>query len=424
MSDVANAPAPPSNAPAAPASAPASEVPINPNPQTAPQPIGNQAPDKPADAKPERKPESRREVIQRAFEKAEASRPKAEAAKPKIGHNQPPEQIDRERPTLDLKKPPGDQPQRERTEHGHFAPRAQNDAQTRANGAQNAQNSAQPAQQQPSQHRQLPEGTPFRDPLPRMSEKAKADWHATPESVRGDLYRAQNEFQRAYGQYRADHQVMETIRPFHQMAAQHGTTLERALSNYTQMEQKLRQDPIAGLDIIVHNLNLRAEDGSKIGLRDIAWHILNQSPEQHQLVQAKNAATAQSQQIGQLHQIVNQLATGMQQMQYAQQFTQTRSALDQYADGHPRFDELGDLIEREIKLGFTLDQAYARANLLRPATHAAQTRSTTTAQTRPAGKSISGAPSGPPNGTGRRPEKPVGRREAIASAIKRANGSL
>ena len=215
---------------------------------------------------------------------------------------------------------------------------------------------------------------------------------------------------------------MNTIRPFHQMATQQGTTLDRALGNYVSMEQKLRADVIGGLDVIIHNLNLRAPDGSKLGLRDIAWHILNQSPEQHKLVQNTNAQSAQSQQIGRLHQMVNTLATGIQRMQYAQQFTQTRGALDRYADAHPRFDELGDLIENEIKLGFDLDTAYKRAELLRPA-HAAQTRSTT-AQTRPPGKSISGAPSGPSNGSARRPEKPVGRREAIASAIKRVNGSL
>jgi hypothetical protein len=256
----------------------------------------------------------------------------------------------------------------------------------------------------------------------RLHERAKADWAATPESVRGEIHRANGEFQRAYGQYRADHQVMETIRPFQQMAAQQGTTLERALNSYTSMENRLRQDPVAGFDVITQNLNLRADDGTPITFRDICWHVINQTPEQHQLVQAKNMQAAQHAQIGQLHREISQLATGIKQMQYQATFSQTRSALDRYADAHPRFDELGDLIEQEIKLGFTLDQAYARADRLRPATHAAQTR-TPTAQTRTTGKSISGAPAGPTNGTGR-PQRPVGRREAIASAIKRASGSL
>jgi len=412
MSDVANAPntPPPAGAPAAP---PANETPINPNPVNPPAPVGAQAPDKPAGERAERKPESRREVIQRAFERAEASRPKAEPRKAKMGDNNPPEAIDRERPAIDLKKPPADQPQRERAEHGHFAPRERQDAQ------QQPQTSQQPARQ----HAQLPEGTPFREPPQRMTERAKAEWAATPEGVRADVHRMHQEFNNAYQRYRPDIEVFNTIRPFHEMATQHGTTLERALSNYTQMEHKLRQDPFAGFDIITHNLNLRTPDGQKITFADVCWAYLNQSPEQRKLMQSQNHQTAQSQQIGQLHQMVNQLASGIQRMQYERQFTHTRSQLDRYADAHPRFDELGDLIEREIKLGFTLDQAYRRAELLRPATHAAQTRSTT-AQTRPPGKSISGAPAGPSNGTGRRPDKPVGRREAIANAMKRANGSL
>src|SRR6185369_12745708 len=157
---------------------------------------------------------------------------------------------------------------------------------------------------------------------------------------------------------------------------------------------------------------------------DLAWAYLNQTPEQHKLTQNENAQTAQSHQIGQLHSMVNTLAQGIQEMQYERKFTHTRSALDRYADTHPRFDELGDLIEQEIKFGFDVDTAYRRALLLRPAT-AAQTR-TTTAQTRTdPDRSIHGAPAnGPANGAQRRNGKPPERREAIARAIKHVNGSL
>ena len=93
---------------------------------------------------------------------------------------------------------------------------------------------------------------------------------------------------------------------------------------------------------------------------------------------------------------------------------------------HPRFDELGDLIEQEIKLGFDLDTAYRRAELLRPAT-AAQTRTPTTAQTRTETPTAASTARPPAlhNGAQRRNGKPPpGRREAIANAIKRVNGSL
>jgi len=442
MSDVTVAPnaTPPQNAPAA------NEVVINPNPTTAPQPVGSQAPEKTVEPRgSEHRPESRREAIQRAFAKArEANPPKA--AEAKIGHNQPPEETkpEKEKPEpLNLRKRPTDQPR----DQGRFAPRTdagnggqQQPRQQQAGGQQRGQQQSQGQQPghtrqqgQMTQLTQLPETAPYRNPPPRMTERAKADWHTTPESVRADVQRMHSEFAAGFNRYRNDHETMKSIRPYEAMAKEHGTTLQRALNNYVGMEQKLRTDVVGGLDIIVNNLNLRTPEGERLTLRDVAYHILNQSPEQHKLRQSENAQNAQSQQIGQLHQMVNTLASGIKEMQYERQFAHTRTAIDRYAeDGrHPRFDELADLIEQEIKLGFDIDTAYMRADRLRPATaRAAQTRTNGngngTQPQRNVDRSIHGAPdAGPSNGTSRgKTGKQTGRREAIASAIKRVSGSL
>jgi hypothetical protein len=417
MSDVAYAPAP---APAEPAPQ-ANEVVIDTNQVNAPSPIGAQTPDKPAE---QQKPQlGRREAIQRAFDRAE----KAEPAKPRMGHNNPPEAMEREKPAINLKKRPSEQQPgalddpapapRPRGEHGHFA----------------SAQPAQPGQQQPQRRiAPLPEDAPFRAAPPRMDERAQEEWHATPESVRGAVHRMHHEFGRAYEQYRGDNETMNTLRPFEQLARSQGTSLQRALTNYVNMETKLRNDPVGGLDVIVDNLNLRTPEGQKLTLRDIAWHILNQTPEQQQILTARNAQAAQTHQLKQAQQRIAQLENHARQMQYRQQFVHTRGALDHYATTHPRLDELGDIIEHEIKLGFDLDTAYRRAELLRPGnaapqtrngTHAAQTR-THTAQTRTPDRSISGsAPAGPSNGHAR-PRAKVSTREAIANAIRTVNGSL
>jgi hypothetical protein len=383
------------------------EVPINEAPVSTPNPISNEAPEKSV-------AEARRESIQKAYDKAvnpqpKIERPKSEAkpAEAKPGHNNPPE----ETPKIDLKKRPADQP---RGDRGQFAPRDQSNGQVASHSVTNAQGEPrQPA-------KRLPEGTPHRDPPARFSEAGKADWATTPENVRGDIHRMHQEYAKAYEYYRADHEAMKPIRQYHQMAQQHGTTLDRALNNYVSMEHKLRADPIGGLDVIVNNLNLRTPDGQKIGLRDIAYHVLSQSPEQLKVMQQGNAQSAASQQIGALHQEISTLKTHLQQMHTQQQFVYTRSAVDQFADQHPRFDELGDLIEAELKTGYDLPTAYRRAELLRPATHAAQTR-TASAQTRPADKSIHGAPDVAPSNGASRPKKPVSRREALERAMS-ANG--
>jgi hypothetical protein len=408
MSDVTVAP----DGGGAPSAAP-SEAIINESPISQPSPIGSQAPDKPTgDIKgSEHRPPSRREAIQEAIDRAtnpkaevKPSRPAPKPADAKMGHNQPPEATEK----LDLKKRPADQPQR--GDHGHFAPRA-------ADNGVNPQNAQRAAQGAAQRARTLPEGAPYRDPPPRMAEHAKRDWDTAPETVRGEFHRLAKEAGDMYRAYRPDHDVMNTIRPYQEMATQHGTTLARALNNYVTMEQKLRADPIGGLDIIVQNLNL-VHNGQKIGLRDVAYAILNQTPDQQRILQNQNAQTAAQHQIGALHQEIRGLQNHLAQMHTAQQFTYTRSAVDQFADQHPRFDELGDLIEAELKNGYDLPTAYRRAELLRPATHAAQTRNPS-AQTRSTDRSISGAPDvTASNAASRRQEKVPDRRAAIQNAIR------
>jgi hypothetical protein len=419
MSDQSVTTAPPLPAPAsAPAPAPAAhEVPINQNPVHSPNPVGPQAPEKPPSAA-----EGRRDAIQRAFDRANKTpgtearaAPKAApaAAEARKGHNQPPEDVPDEK--IDLRRRPDDQPR----DRGRFAPRERAESQAGIVGmpghAQNAQANPTP----------LPAHAPYAAAPARFSERAKAEWAAAPETVRADVHRMQEEFSKAYKVYKNDFDEMSKIRHFHSMAASHGTDLNTALTNYVGMEQKLRADPVAGLDMIVNNLNLRTPTGERIGFRDIAYHVLSQSPDQLRQLQMGNQQHAATQQIGALHSQIQHLQQTMQQMHTNQQFVQTRSAIDVFADSHPRLDELGTVIQREIALGFPLDEAYRRAELLHPTTQAAQTR-TTSAQTRPVDRSISGAHDvSPSNGTSRRPREPSrSPREAVANAIRRVNGTL
>lgn len=415
MSDVNIAPPAPPSAP----SAPANEVPINQNPVGSPQPVGDQAPEKPVDGvdRGHGRPETRRESIRKAFERANSPEKEKTPAPRKAKAVADDKTAPDDKP-LDLRKPPQDRYR----EGGRFAKSPEAAATRQQDPALGQQ--AQQTARKPSPP--LPETAPYREPPGRWADHAKAEWSAAPESVRGEVYRMAKEFDGAYQKLRGDHETMDKIRPYHEMATQHGTTLERALNNYVSMEQKLRTDLVGGLDVIVNNLNLHTQDGRKLGLRDVAYHILNQSPEQHKLTQQHNASQAAQHQIGALHQEVAGLKSTISQLHNGLQFNYTRSQVDQFADdpNHPGFDELGDLIEQELRFGFSLEEAYQRAARLRPpTTRAAQTR-TPPAQTRP-DKSIHGAPdTGPSDGQRRKGDKPVGRREAIQRAIQRVNGGV
>ena len=241
--------------------------------------------------------------------------------------------------------------------------------------------------------------------------------------MRGDYHRLHQEAEGIHRHYKGVAEAYQPVAQFDQMARQQGTTLDKALASYVGIEMKLRSDPIAGLDNIVHNLGLTdPATGNRINLRDIAYHVLSQSPEQLKQLQMGNVQQATQHQMGALHREISGLKQALHQMHTEKQFTHMRSAVDQFADTHPRFDELGDLIENELKLGFDMETAYRRAELLRPGNTAAQTRATS-AQTRPIDRSISGSPDVTgSNPASRKPQKPTERREAIQNAIRRVNG--
>jgi len=92
----------------------------------------------------------------------------------------------------------------------------------------------------------------------------------------------------------------------------------------------------------------------------------------------------------------------------------------------PRIDEetFGSIVKNEVSLGFDLETAYRRAELLNPATQADQTR-TTSAQTRDStDRSIHGSPDvAPSNGASRRPKEASRTpRDAVQNAMHRLNG--
>jgi hypothetical protein len=405
MSDISQPSAPPPSAPSAPPPGQA-DIPITPS-QGSPLPVGSQAPDRPPGQELDKSSRlARRAAIQSAFDRsAEAREEIGQRPKPS------PRQDAQANQRVPQRDDEAAQRQPQHREAGRFA-RTPEGAPGQA-----------PGQAPQRQYQPLHEQAPFRDAPPRFSEQARAEWHGTPESVRGAVHQMTREFAGAYQKYRGDSEVMDTVRPFHELATSHGTTLHQALTNYVGMEYKLRQDLIGGLDLIVKNLKLPGANGQPVNLRDVAYHILSMSPDQHRLTQQQNQTNASEMRLGQLHQMVEQLATGMGHMQYQQRFSQTRSAVDMFADSHPRFDELADLIKLELDHGYDLEQAYQRAILLRPGSaHAAQTRNTS-AQTRRT--SISGAPdTGPSDGRrssdGANGKHPT-RREAIARAMRRAS---
>ena len=444
MSDVSGATPPPAAAPSAPAPqaappAPAqTEVPVNQTPVDQPRPIGDQAPPKPEGQESNKQSHSsRREALTASVcpRQGGAGGGGQEDTKARqAGHGPQPAtggdgQGGRARP----RKPASHQRDSSDTARAASLPAIPASHRQNSNSYRWASSRASSVQQ----IKPLADNAPYRDAPKRWSEQTQQEWHATPESVRGAVYNMAREFQGAYQKYKADHDTMEELRPYHDLASKQGTNLRKAFDNYYGMELKLREDLVGGLDVIVQNVarsqGLTGPHGGPLTIQDVAHHIATMSPEQRQLTQQRNLQQSSEQRLGQVQQQVEQQNQVLNQILYQQKYTYTRSQVDQFAESHPRFDELGDLIKSELDLGFSLEQAYTRADRLRPSgTQAAQTR-TQSAQTRKT--SISGAPDGGRNSGNTRPSdgqrrsangeaKHPTRREALERAIRRAGNGV
>lgn len=410
MSDISipTAPAGDNSAPPPPPQSSQTEVRIpDQSPTGANGEIGQQTPDKSPEQREHERNTARRASVEKAFAKARTAAESKESSESKD------QDAKGKTPGEDRGKPEAKaQEERVRGERGRFAPR-------------DAQEGAKDGAQSTPKYAPLAEDAPYRDPPPRFSEPAKKEWAAVPESVRGAIYTAHQEMQNGIRHYQQQAEAFNHIRDYHELAQKGGTNLRTALDNYWGIEKKLRSDLLGGIDLIINNLNRPGPNGGRYNVYDFARDVLQLTPDQHRLTQQQNVTQAQNHRMGQLYQTVEKLAAGFHQMQYRQQFTWTRSQIDQFADSHPGFDERSDIIKQELDHGYPLDEAYRRAIRLRPlngngATRAAQTRNTS-AQTRSeeTDRSISGAPNGGAASLRDTPKKKVSSREAIGNAMRR-----
>ena len=447
MSDVSPTSAPPSapppSAPAPSAPPPQAEVPVN---ESAGQPRRPRSATRRHRSRQGRTSNKsshigRREALQNAFADSkqaqeEAAKEAPKRAKPGMGHNQPPEPIAK----AEAKKPDDEEAGRDASaeQRRSAIARAASSPGIPTKAAQAAPAKARsPARR--SRSRRRASSTSARRTASRPAASAsrpRPNGRRRRRACAVPCDKMARDFQGAYERYRGDHEVMEELRPYHDLATKQGTSLRKAFDNYYGMETKLRQDLVGGLDVLVQNVargqNLRRPNGGLINLQDVAL-----PHRQHDAGAAPADGAAQPADLRR-HADRSITPTGRSTIpRYRVSCCTSRSSpalaprSTSSPQAHPRFDELSDLIKSELDLGFPLEVAYQRADRLRPNT-AAQTRNTP-AQTRKT--SISGAPDGgngkhsantrPSDGQRRNGEaKHPTRREAIAKAIRRVGNGV
>lgn len=188
----------------------------------------------------------------------------------------------------------------------------------------------------------------------RFSDDAKKDWAAAPESVRRESERAIKELTEGFAKYKTAAERDGTLNEFHEMAKASGKELNGVVREYVNMENLLRSNPEAGLEKILDRIGLTP--------RQYAEHILNRTPEQQT-----------SQQDATIRELRQELASVKQQLGGVTQTIQqqreqnTLTEVNKFAADHPRFEELAEAISEELKHGYSLTEAYSRAERLNPA---------------------------------------------------------
>lgn len=214
-------------------------------------------------------------------------------------------------------------------------------------------------------------------------------WAQTPPAVKLDTERRLTELTQGIEKYKS---VAEPVLKYHDMAAQSGTTLEKALDAYVGIETLWRKNPVQGFNEVCRNM---AVDPRQM-LQAIA-HGMNGQPVQ----QPNNEVLALRQQLAQFEQKFGTLEKTFTETQQQTKQRAAETAVEAFAKDNPHFDEVSDSIAQMLETGFAKDlpDAYAKSIRLNPEVMAKVEAEKTlgkpnSAQTRAkAAISITGAPS-------------------------------
>jgi hypothetical protein len=249
--------------------------------------------------------------------------------------------------------------------------------------------------------------TPIVDVPARFSPDAKAAWAAVPEAVKGEVNRAFSEMEKGLNEYKDRY---APLKPFEDMASQYGTTIETALNNYVTMETALEQNPVQGFTKICEFLGKTPQQ-----------FIAEITGQQQQAPSQQESTILQlQQQVQQLTQQLSGVSTSIQSRQDAE----IEQQITAWASDKPRFNELRDSMGQLARAGMVddLDEAYAMAERIKPATVQAQAalqpKPDLKAQTQKGSLSTTGAPVSGSNPAFRKPAS------SAAEAVERSFAQL
>lgn len=288
-------------------------------------------------------------------------------------------------------EPTGTKGARERDEHGRFKAKD-------GEPDQEVESVSKPDAEKESEETPEKEQEQGFNPPDRFSADAKAAWKDAPKAVQAEINRAVTELESGINSYREKLAIFDGLDQYVDLAKQHGTSVQKALENYTNLEQTISQDPMRGLQMVAEYAGLN--------LRDVAAQIMGQAPDAV-ASQQNNEMRALKQEIARLEQKLGGVETTIQSRTTAE----IEREVTAFAADKPRFDELSETIGQLISTGMAPDlpKAYEMAERLNPAptppapAQAEKPKPDLSAQTQKGSLSIAGAPASGSAPEGRKP---------------------
>jgi len=240
----------------------------------------------------------------------------------------------------------------------------------------------------------------------RFSPDAKAAWKDAPESVRAEVGRAITEMEAGIEKHRSGSEQWDTLRDFDQLARTNNTTVKGALERYVAADRQLNTDLVGGLDGIARQYGT--------SLQAIFAQMNGQQPDQQQTLHDQTISNLQNQ----VTKLSNELGGVTNNMTH-QNEQRALAEIETFSKDRPRFNELTDETARQLKAGFSLQEAYERAERLNPVpVSPVVAQAAPIAEPAQPGKgslSVTGAPSSGSNPTTKKP--PSSARESIENAF-------
>lgn len=308
------------------------------------------------------------------------------------------EKADAEKPKAD---PKAEKPAPERGENGKFKPKEQ-PAETQEVQSSEADADDDGEGEQEGEATRSSEGRDIDKPPAHFLPRAKEKWATVDPDVKREVLRHFENLEKGIEQSKEDREFRKEIRQYEELAKASGTTVPRALENYTAIDRLLRERPDAGVERILQSIGTTP--------LQYAQSVMQQAQFRQQNPDAAKANDYQTQ----LQQTQRELEAERQAKAELQEQARIAAVEREFVAPYvnnpdfPRFTELAQDIAKLLNSGIVsfdlpertrLEEAYYMADRLRPGSRdyddePLKPASSAQRPQNPAGrKSVKGAPS-------------------------------